>query len=154
MPVASEKQNEKPVTTTIVMTRTFAAPVQPSLAQSSPGTGLSTAGIAIDPIGDKKVGDKFTLTVTTSLPAGTNIFWQILPDTGIPPSSLDGNSMMSVGGNNQVTKGNGTSNRISQAVDLGRLVPGKYVVIIGEMKGDFSDFEIGDRIGYTYFTLK
>jgi hypothetical protein len=58
---------------------------------------------------------------------------------------------MSVGGNNKVTKGDGTSNRRSLEVNLGRLVPGKYVVIMGEMKGDF---EIGDRYGYTYVTLK
>lgn len=154
MTVASEKQSEKPVSTTIVTTRTVAAPVQPSPAQSSPGPDLSTAGITIDPIGDKKVGDRFIITATTSLPTGTNLFWQILADTGTPPTGLDGNSQMSVGGNNQVTKGDSTSNRISQDVDLGRLIPGKYVVIIGEMKGDFSDFEIGDRYGYTYFTVK
>jgi hypothetical protein len=154
MPVASEKQNEKPVATTIVTTRTVAAPVQPSPAQSSPGPGLSTAGITIDPIGDKKVGDRFTITAMTSLPAGTNLFWQIMQDTGTPPTGLDKNSQMSVGGNNLVLNGNSTSNRISQDVDLGRLIPGKYVVIIGEMKGDFSDFEIGDRYGYTYFSLK
>jgi hypothetical protein len=152
MTAVSEKQNEKPVATAIVTTGT--TPLAPlKTAQPTPAPGLSTAGIAIDLIGDKNVGDKFTLTGTTSLPAGTNIFWQILPDTGTPPTGLDGNSQMSVGGNNQVTKGDGTANRISQAVDLGRLVPGKYVVIVGEMKGDFSDFKIGDRYGYTYFTL-
>jgi hypothetical protein len=154
MPVAREKLNEQPVSTTIVTTRTVTAPVQPSPAQPSPGPGLSTAGITIDPIGDKKVADRFTITATTSLPTGTNLFWQILPDTGTPPTGLDGNSQMSVGGNNQVTKGDGTANRISQAVDLGGLVPGKYVVIVGEMKGAFSDFKIGDRYGYTYFTIR
>ena len=64
---------------------------------------------------------------------------------------------MSVGGNNQVTKGDTPPNRISLAVDLGRLVPGKYVAIVGKMKGDATTgmvFEIGNDYGYTYFTLK
>jgi hypothetical protein len=153
MTPTGNQQNEHPAAATTATTRITAAPAPLKPLQTTPAPALSTAGIAIDPIGDKKVGDKFTLTGTTGLPTGTNIFWQILPDTGTPPTGLDGNSQMSVGGNNQVTKGDGTANRISQAVDLGRLVPGKYVVIVGEMKGDFSDFKIGDRYGYTYFTL-
>jgi hypothetical protein len=113
--------------------------------------------IKLDPIGDKKTGDTFTLTGTTSLPEGTNIFWQIMPDTGTPPTGLNGESMMSVGGNYLVTKGDGALNRIALAVDLGRLIPGKYVAIVGKMKGDQTTgivFEIGNDYGYTYFTLK
>ena len=146
-----EKQGEHPAA---AMTRTTTSPALLKTLQPTPAPGLSTKGIIIDPIGDKKTGEKFLITATTSLPVGTNLFWQILPDTGTPPTDLNGNSMMSVGGNNQVTKGNGMSNRIAQAVDLGRLVPGKYVVIVGEMKGQPSDFKIGDRYGYTCFTLK
>jgi hypothetical protein len=153
MTPTGNQQKEHPAAATTATTRITTAPAPLKTIQTTPVPALSTAGIAIDPIGDKKVGDTFTLTGTTSLPAGTNIFWQILPDTGIPPTGLDGNSQMSVGGNNQVTKGDGIVNRISQAVDLGRLVPGKYVVIVGEMKGDFSDFKIGNQYGYTYFTL-
>jgi hypothetical protein len=151
---AGSPQNEKPVIHTTITTGTMTSPAPPKTAQPIPAPGLSTMGITIDPIGDKKTGDKFLLAATTSLPAGTNIFWQIMQDTGTPPTGLDKNSQMSVGGNNLVMKGNGTSNRISLDVDLGRLIPGKYVVIIGEMKGDFSDFEIGDRYGYTYVILK
>jgi hypothetical protein len=150
----NEKQSEHPAAGTTVATKTTALPSPMKTAQPTPAPGLSTAGIAIDPIGDKKTGGTFLLTAKTSLPVGTNLIWQIIPDSGTPPTGLDRNSMMSVGGNNVVTKGDGTANRIAQAVDLGRLVPGKYVVIVGEMKGDPSDFEIGSRYGYTYFTLK
>jgi len=146
------QQSEAHAAGTTVAPRTTTATVPLKTTTSTPAPGLSTAGIALDPIGDKKTGDKFILTATTSLPAGTEVMWQILPDTGTPPTGLDGNSMMSVGGNNVVTKGTGTSNRISQNVDLGRLVPGKYVVIVGERKGN--EFAIGSRFGYTYFTLK
>jgi hypothetical protein len=145
------QQSEHPAAAT---TRTTISPSPQKTVQPAPAPGLSTRGITIDPIGDRKTGDKFLLAATTNLPVGTNLFWQILPDTGTPPTGLNRNSMMSVGGNNLVTKGDGTANRISQAVDLGRLVPGRYVVIVGEMKGDFSDFKIGDRYGYTCFTLK
>jgi hypothetical protein len=147
---SNEKPGEFPVA---AMTRTTTSPAPLKTPLPTPAPGLFMRGITIDSVGDRKTGEKFLLTATTSLPMGTNLFWQILPDTGTPPSGLDRNSQMSVGGNNLVTKGDGTSNRITQAVDLGRLVPGKYVVIVGEMKGDFSDFRIGDHYGYTYFNL-
>ena len=151
------QQIEKTTMRTTVTTKTvtIAAPQKTTQPVSTPVS--STGVIKIDPIGDKKTGDTFTLTGTTSLPAGTNIIWQILPDTGTPPAGINGDSMMSVGGNYQVTKGDGTSNRIALAVDLGRLVPGKYVAIVGKMKGDETSgtvFEIGKDFGYTYFTLK
>ena len=142
-------------TTATTKTVTVAAPQKTAQPVSTPVS--STGVIKIDSIGDKKTGDTFTLTGTTSLPTGTNIIWQILPDTGTPPTGINGDSMISVGGNYQVTKGDGTSNRIALAVDLGRLVPGKYVAIVGKMKGDETSgivFEIGKDFGYTYFTLK
>jgi len=142
-------------TTATTKTVTVAAPRKTAQPVSTPVS--STGVIKIDPIGDKRTGDTFTLTGTTSLPAGTSIIWQILPDTGTPPAGINGDSMMSVGGNYLVTKGDGTSNRIALAVDLGRLVPGKYVAIVGKMKGDQTTgmvFEIGNDYGYTYFTLK
>ena len=129
-------QAEHPSAGTQITTRIATVPAPQKSAQPTTAPVSSTGVIRIDPISDKHTGDTFTLTGTTSLPAGTNIIWQILPDTGTPPTGLNGDSMMSVGGNYQVTKGDGTSNRISLAVDLGRLVPGKYVAIVGKMKGD------------------
>ena len=154
MTTPGETQTVNPAATALVTTRITIAPASLKTVQPIPAPGLSTAGITIDPISDKNVGDRFTITATTSLPVGTNLFWQILPDTGKPPTGIDGSSKMSIVGNNQVTKGNGTSNRIAQAVDLGSLVPGKYVVIMGEMKGQPSDFRIGDRYGYTSFSIR
>ena len=147
-----DQQSKNPAASTAVTTRTTTAPAPLKTTTPAPAPGLSTAGVAIGPIGDKKTGEHFLLTAATSLPLGTEVMWQILPDTGSPPTGLDGASQMSLTGNNLVTKGDGTSNRISQDVDLGRLVPGKYVVIVGEKKGN--EFEIGNRYGYTYFTLK
>lgn len=154
---AQDQQQVNPASTTAVTTRTTTAPAPLKTIQPAPAPVSSTGIIKIDPISDKKTGDTFTLTGTTSLPAGTEIIWQILPDTGTPPTGIDGNSWMSVGGNYLVTEGDGTLNRISLAVALGRLVPGKYVAIVGKMKGDPATgtvFEIGNDYGYAYFTLK
>ena len=142
-------------TTSTTKTVTGAAPYKTAQPVSTPVS--STGVIKIDPISDKNTGDTFTLTGTTSLPAGTSIFWQILPDTGTPPTGLDKESQMSVAGNYMVSKGDGALNRIALTIELGRLVPGKYVAIVGKMKGDETSgivFEIGKDFGYTYFTLK
>jgi hypothetical protein len=155
--VAHETKNPQPATGTIVTPGRTTAPVQQKMTQPAPVPVSSNGVITIDPISDKNTGDSFTLTGTTSLPADTNIFWQIMPDTGIPPAGLDPDSMMSVGGNYLVTKGDGARNRISVAVELGRLVPGKYIAIVGKMKGDRTTglvFEIDNNYGYTGFTLK
>ena len=58
--------------------------------------------------------------------------------------------------NNPVTKGNGTANRVSLAIDTGNMVPGEYIVIVGEMKGDPSkrDITIGELTGSARFTLE
>ncbi|MDD1694499.1 MAG: hypothetical protein LUQ71_07225 [Methanoregula sp.] len=150
-------QTGHPTAGTTITTKIATVSATQKTAQPASAPVSSTGVIRIDPISDKNTGDKFTFTGTTSLPAGTNIIWQILPDTGTPPTGINGDSMMSVGGNYQVTKGDGTSNRISLAVDLGRLVPGKYVAIVGKMKGDEASgiaFEIGRDYGYTYVTVK
>jgi hypothetical protein len=150
---ASQATSDHPAAATAVATRTTTAPSPLKTVQAASTSFSSTGVITIDSISAKNTGEKFTINGTTSLPAGTNLLWQIFPDTGTPPTGLDGNSMMSVGGNNLVTKGDGTSNRISIAVDLGRLVPGKYVAIVGKMKGEFKDFQIEDN-AFTCFTLK
>jgi hypothetical protein len=154
---AGTQQREKPAPVSTATTRITTVSATQKTFQPTSAPVSSTGVIRVDPISDKNTGDTFTLTGTTSLAAGTSILWQIIPDTGTPPTGLNGDSMMSVGGNYQVTKGEGTSNRISLAVDLGRLVPGKYVAIVGKMKGDETSdivFEIGKDYGYTYFTLK
>ncbi|MDD1690994.1 MAG: hypothetical protein LUQ66_10075 [Methanoregula sp.] len=154
---AGNLQSENPAPVTAVTSKAATIAGLSKTAQPASAPISSTGVIKIDPISDKYTGDKFTLTGTTSLPAGTNILFQIMPDTGTPPTGLDKDSMMSVGGNNQVTKGDGTLNRVSLAIDLGRLVPGKYVAIVGKMKGDETTgivFEIGNDYSYTYFTLK
>jgi hypothetical protein len=111
--------------------------------------------IRLDAIGDRKAGDQFLITGTTSLPAGFGLIWEVMPYTGTIPTGLDMNAK-GIMANNPVTKGNGTANRVSLAVDMGNMVPGEYIVIVGEMKGDPSqrDITIGELAGSARFTLK
>jgi hypothetical protein len=110
--------------------------------------------IRINTIGNRAVGDQFLITGITSLPVGTGLIWQIMPYTGTIPTALDLNAT-GIMANNAVTKGDGTANRVSLAVDTGNQAPGEYIVLVGEMKGDPSkmDIRIGDLVGSTRFTM-
>lgn len=155
--VAATQPAADPAPGTAAATRPTTHPATVKTTPAAPAPFSSTGVIKIDPIGDRKTGETFTLTGTTSLPAGTSIFWQVLPDTGTPPTGVDPDSRMSVAGNYQVTTGDGPLNRIAISIDLGRLVPGRYVAIVGTMKGDPAAkpvFEIGNDYAYTYITLK
>jgi hypothetical protein len=111
--------------------------------------------IRINAIGDRSAGDQFLITGTTSLPAGTTLIWEVMPDTGTPPTGLDLNAT-GIMANNAVTKGDGTSNRVSLAVDMRGFAPGKWVALVGIMKGepDSGSIEIETLTGSAYFTLK
>jgi len=139
-----------------ITTGTMAA-VPPKTTGPARAPVSSTGVIKLDPISDMTAGEQFVITGTTSLPEGSVLLWQVMPDTGTPPAGLDGDSRMSIGGNNFVTKGDGEKNRISLTVFKNELIPGKYVAIVGNMKGDPAKgvtFEMGNDFAYTYFTLK
>jgi hypothetical protein len=163
----------KPGTPTITVTNMIGTPAQ---GNYRPGTVKATATftlkgtylgsdttvqptitkddyIRIDPIGDHSAGDQFLITGTTSLPVGTSLIWEVMPDTGTLPVALDLNAR-GIMANNAVTKGDGTANRVSLAVDMSGFPQGPYVVIAGEMKGDPSAPEIGDLAGTARFSVK
>jgi hypothetical protein len=111
--------------------------------------------ILINAIGDKKAGGQFLITGTTSLPVGTNIIWQIIPESGTPKTSIDMTAEKGIMANNGVTKGDGTSNRVSLAVDMDGFPAGNYLVLVSEMRGDMSAGNItaGDLTGSALFTV-
>ncbi|MCK9632642.1 MAG: hypothetical protein M0R30_13505 [Methanoregula sp.] len=150
---AGNQQNENPAP---VATKTTAAPAPPKTAQPTSAPVQYNGVITIDPVGDYKTGDTFTITGITSLPVGTNLFWDITPDTGIPPKGIDMNQQRGIMANNQVAKGSGTSNRVSLDVDLKDMPSGKYVVVVVSLKGDpmTVDPSTGTLAGYTYLTVK
>ena len=110
--------------------------------------------IRINPIGDRSARDQFLITGTTSLPVGTSLIWEVMPYTGTPPAALDLDAR-GIMANNAVTKWDGTSNRVSLAVDMNGFPPGEYIVIVGEMKEDPSAGtpKIGDLAGSARFTV-
>jgi hypothetical protein len=161
MTTPGEKQTVNPAATAHVTTRITTAPASPKTVQPTPAPDpvLPGAVITFDRVGEKKAGDSLLITGTTSLPAGTNLFWEIRQDTGTPPVGIDMSSRMGIMANNQVTKGTGTSNRIALAVDAKdtkNLVTGKYVALVVSLKGDpmTVDPTTGTLAGYTYLTLK
>jgi hypothetical protein len=111
--------------------------------------------IRLDAIGDRFVGDQFLITGTTSLPAGTMLLWQVMPDPKIPQTgiNLTATGLMA---NAPVTKGDGAANRVSLAVDTGDLIPGEYIALVGEMQGDPAkkDISMGELTGSAYFSVK
>ena len=123
------------------------ATTQPALTQASSAKSLS-----IDPISNKKAGEKFTITGTTTLAADTGLFWEIIPDPGTTPTGVDLNAQIGIMANNYVKKGNGASNTVSLDVDTKDLKTGKYVVIVASVNGN-ADPSTGTMEGYTYFTL-
>jgi hypothetical protein len=150
----TEKQSMDTGAKTVTTIRTTSIPSQPAADPVLPG-----AVITFDPVGEKKTGDPLHIAGTTSLPAGTNLFWQIRPDTGNPPAGIDMDSRMGIMANNQVTKGSGTSNLVSLSVeskDTKDLTPGKYVIVIVSLKGDpmTTNPSTGTLAGYNYLTLK
>jgi hypothetical protein len=78
-----------------------------------------------------------------------------MPDTGTLPTGID-RTAKGIMANSQVTKGDGTSNRVSLAVDMNEQAPGKWVVLVGEIKGDTAtgDVKMGELAGSASFTVK
>lgn len=111
--------------------------------------------ILISAIGNKKIGDQFLISGTTSLPVGTNLLWQVIPESGTPKTSIDMTEEKGIMAINGVTKGDDTSNRISLAVDMVGFPAGNYIVLVSEMKGDMSAGNIttGDLTGSALFTV-
>jgi hypothetical protein len=156
---AGNVQTEHTAATTAVATKP--ATVQETKKITTPvSTPVKSNGvIEFDPIPDRRTGVDFVITGTTSLPAGTNVFWDIRPDTGTIPTGIDMNSQMGIMANNQVIKGSGTANQVSLSVEAKStkdLVTGKYVVVVVSLKGDpmTTDPSTGTLAGYTYVTLK
>ena len=106
--------------------------------------------ITVNTIGDRTRGAQFLITGTTSLPVGTSLLWQVMPDTGTAPTGVN-KTAMGLGGSNMVTKGSGTANRISFAADMNQMPAGKWVVLVGVMKD--GEFEVENPIATTYFTV-
>ncbi|MCK9632640.1 MAG: hypothetical protein M0R30_13495 [Methanoregula sp.] len=111
--------------------------------------------IRINAIGDRSVGEQFLVTGTTSLPVGTEVLWEITPDSIFTNPNQSGEFTGAMA-NSQVTKGEGTTNRVSYAMDTWVLLPEQYNVSVSTVVGNLSegDYRTGNPTGNTLFTLK
>jgi hypothetical protein len=106
--------------------------------------------ITVNPVGARSVGAQFLITGTTSLPVGTSLLWQVMPDTGTAPTGVN-KTAMGLAGSNMVTKGSGTANRVSFAADMNQMPAGKWAVLVGVMKD--GEFDVENPIATAYFTV-
>jgi hypothetical protein len=135
-----------------------------TLLQTSVPESVDGQFIHVDPVGDKNAGDKFTITGTTNLVAGTEILVQVYaasyesgsgtttdPKTGTVSGEFSG----AVGIVN-VNFGTGDTNIWSMELDTIPFPPTQYLVNASVFKGDVKkgDFSTGNPIGKTKFTVK
>lgn len=150
--VGAEQTGQPAVTAAVQATKTT-EPVK-TVSYGSTQTPSVTI-VTLDPIRNTKSGDLLLITGTTWLPSGTNLIWQIMPDTGTTPTGLDKTATMSIMASSYVAKGNATWNLASVTMETKRLKPGKYVALVAEMEDDpaTGTADIGRLAGYTWFTL-
>ena len=134
------------------------------LLQTSVPVSVDGQFIHVDPVGDKKAGDKFTITGTTNLVAGTEILVQVYATsyesgsgmtTDAKTGTVSGEFSGAVGIVN-VNFGTGDTNIWSMELDTEPFHPTQYLVNASVFKGDVKkgDFSTGNPIGKTKFTVK
>jgi PGF-CTERM protein len=84
--------------------------------------------IRIDPIGDKHVGDKFTITAQTNLAVDDEILVQVYSSSFKPTQKSQSGEFSGATGTVKVTKGDSGMNKISFDVDSSTFKPDEYIV--------------------------
>jgi PGF-CTERM protein len=85
--------------------------------------------IRIDPIGDKRVGDKFTITAQTNLAVDDEILAQVYSSSFKPTQKTQSGEFSGATGTVKVVKGDSGMNKISFDVDSSTFKPDEYIVI-------------------------
>jgi PGF-CTERM protein len=84
--------------------------------------------IRIDPIGDKHVGDKFTITAQTNLAVDDEILVQVYSSSFKPTQKSQSGEFSGATGTVKVAKGDSGMNKISFDVDSSTFKPDEYIV--------------------------
>jgi len=84
--------------------------------------------IRIDPIGDKHVGDKFTITAQTNLAVDDEILVQVYSSSFKPTQKSQSGEFSGATGTVKVTQGDGGMNKISFDIDSSTFKPDEYIV--------------------------
>jgi PGF-CTERM protein len=84
--------------------------------------------IRIDPIGDKHVGDKFTITAQTNLAVDDEVLVQVYSSSFKPTQKSQSGEFSGATGTVKVTKGDSGMNKVSFDVDSSTFKPDEYIV--------------------------
>jgi len=84
--------------------------------------------IRIDPIGDKRVGDKFTITAQTNLAVDDEILVTVYSSSFKPTQKSQSGEFSGATGTVKVAKGDSGMNKISFDVDSSTFKPDEYIV--------------------------
>jgi PGF-CTERM protein len=84
--------------------------------------------VRIDPIGDKHVGDKFTITAQTNLAVDDEVLVQVYSSSFKPTDKSQSGEFSGATGTVKVTKGDSGMNKISFDIDSSTFKPDEYIV--------------------------
>jgi len=84
--------------------------------------------ITVDPIGDRHVGDKFTITAQTNLAVDDEILVQVYSSSFKPTQKSQSGEFSGATGTIKVTKGDSGMNMLSFDVDSSTFKPDEYIV--------------------------
>jgi hypothetical protein len=99
-----------------------------SPSNSAITVSLNNLFIRIDAIGDRHVGDKFTITSRTNLPADDEILVQVYSSSFKPTQKSQSGEFSGATGTVRVTRSDSGRNRILFDVDLSTFKPDEYIV--------------------------
>ncbi|MHB8163567.1 MAG: MEMAR_RS02690 family S-layer glycoprotein [Methanoregula sp.] len=84
--------------------------------------------IRIDPVGDKHVGDKFTITAATNLAVDDEVLVQVYSSSFKPTQKSQSGEFSGATGTVKVAKGDSGMNKLSFDVDSSTFKPDEYIV--------------------------
>jgi len=89
---------------------------------------IETPVITVNPVGDRHVGDKFTITATTNLAVGDNILFTVYSSSFQPTDKTQSGQFSGASGTVAVTQGTNGLNQASFDVDASTFKPDEYLV--------------------------
>jgi len=89
---------------------------------------VETPVITVTPVGDRHVGDKFTITATTNLAVGDNILFTVYSSSFQPTDKTQSGQFSGASGTVAVTQGTNGLNQASFDVDASTFKPDEYLV--------------------------
>lgn len=111
--------------------------------------------ISVDPISDQNIGNPFTITGTTSLPAGSVLLVEVYPASFQNATGTGSGEFYGASGIVSVTAGSGNIHAWSMALNTTKFSPGTYLVKTSLFEGNTQkdDFTTGEPTSTVQFTL-